>query len=179
MGTLPLTCPCCSRKEVWAHLSHIKGSLSFQSFLLPQAVAVHSPHEAKPFRIMLFLTVWGAAWLCKPVSMNCWSSLCVCVCVFLRKKMCVGSHVCVLGVGFGMHLSSEVSINRNPSLYIVQHVQRACAGLIGWTHFMLHAFACCMNTICWRPVGTPSIHLHCFYAPTWGETICGHSPSDL
>lgn len=69
-----------------------------------------------------------------------------------------------LGVVFGMHLSSGASINRNPSLS-VSGVCSACLCWVevGWTGFMLQAFACCMNTICWRPVGTPSIHLHCCF----------------
>lgn len=150
MGTLPLTCPCCSTKEVWAHLSHTKGKLSFLSFLPPQAVAVHSPHEAKPFRIMLFLFVCGAARVCAPGQTY--------VCVYIYgREMCVILYMCARGRLW--HASLVWSLHQEKSIPLYSAACSACLYWveIGWTSFMLHAFACCMNTICWRPVGTLSI----------------------
>lgn len=64
------------KKDVWAHLSHIKRNLSFLSFFQPRAVAVYSPHEAKLFSIMLvfFLFQCTTQPLYVLIIMNHWST---------------------------------------------------------------------------------------------------------
>lgn len=64
---------------------------------------------------------------------------------------------CFAGGGmrvFGMHLSSESSINWNPSLSIVQHVEQK-GSEVCWIGFTPSASACCMNTICQSLMGVP------------------------
>lgn len=116
--------------------------------------------------------------------------LCVClqvwragqayVCVYIYgSKMCV--ILCMCAWGGLWHASLVRGFHQQKSIPLYSAACSACLYWvnIGWTSFMLHPFACCMNTICWCPVGTASIHLHCFYAPTWREPIHGHSPSDF
>lgn len=129
----------------------------------------------KPFRSMLF-------------SFHA----CVCVCAWKYDwlvKLYVGENVCDLCLLFGTrgkmlsrgglwHASLVRRFHQQKSIPLYSAARSACLYWveIGWTSFMLHAFACRMNAISWRPVGPPSVHLHCFYAPAPSEPICGHSP---
>lgn len=188
MGTLPLTCPCCATKEVWAHLSHTKGKLPFPSFILPRAVAVHSPHEAKSFGILLFLCVW--------CCLRVWASKYEWPVKFVFVYKAVGEKVrtglCALAVwrlGENVILRwfllciFHLTLPQQKSIPPYCTTCSACMywAEVVWTSVMAdaHTLPCCMNTICRCPVRTPSINLHCFHIPTRREPIWSHSVSDF
>lgn len=110
-------------------------------------------------------SVCGAVWMAGQAY--------VCVCLWVILCMCAWGGLWHATLVRGFHQQKSIPLYSAACTACLYWVE------IGWTSFMLHAFACCMNTICWRPVGTPSIHLHCFYAPARRVPICGRSPSDF
>lgn len=134
-------------------------TIFFSGFLLlPRAVAAHSPHEARPFRIMLFFFFLPVR--CR----KSWSGLFVWTGVRGRKQVLCYVYTCdlqcrcekyiLLGI-FDMHHLSKASIQ------IKSIPSCTAAGPAQCLHStsrlqQLSAFACC------GPEGTVSPQLHCF-----------------
>lgn len=123
MGTLPLTCPCCSTKAVWAYLSHTKERLSFP-ILSPAwgcCCSLTSWSQNISYHAVFFSCVSCSLGVCVKVWM---AGQLMCGCMSMKEMVCACSLArgwkCYLGAVFGMRLSSEAEIH--PSIYVVQYI---------------------------------------------------------
>lgn len=121
------------KRSVNTPFSEEKGRFFSLSFLLPRAVAVHTPHEAKPFHITLFLFVCVVLPACSSLlcsSMNDWPSLYVCV---YMAEMCASCFVwkCFLRVGGLWYASLVGGFHQQKSipLYSAATIQQLVWGL--------------------------------------------------